>query len=353
MKEKKVEFLRIDVSTWTFVKVLLLVMIIWFLYLIRDILAILFFSLILSSAIDPFVDWLVFKKIPRALAVFFIYIILIGVIASIFALIVPALILQSQELIGNLPLYFKSFSSGFESLKYYSSQYGLFDNIEGTLKTLLGGLNVNTGVFSFLSNLVGGIFSFVLILVITFYMLVSENALKKSFQYLAPPKYLPYLTQLFHRIQQKIGLWLRGQLVLSLIIGVMSYVGLLFIGMPYALVLALIAALAELVPYIGPVLGSIPAIFIAFTIDPILAVAVLVIYVVIQQLENNILVPKIMQKAIGLNPIISISSLLIGAKVAGVLGAIMAIPVATALSVVVIDFFNEKEDEFFEKEKKL
>ena len=351
MIEKNVTHTKIDISTWAYLKVLILILTIWFLYLIRDILAIVFFSVILASAVDPVVDALQNRKIPRALGILFIYLLLLGFVAVCLSLIVPAIILQSQELLSTLPAYFDSVSAGFDLVKYYTSQYGITESFTNTVNSFTESFTSNGKVFSFLSGIVGGVISFILILVITFYMVVQENAIKKAFRFLAPPKYQPYFTQLFHKIQKKIGLWLRGQLILSFIVGLLSYVGLLLIGMPYALVLALIAGIAELVPYIGPVLGAIPAIFIGLTISPLLAFAVLILYIVIQQLENNILVPKIMQKAIGLNPLISICSLLIGAKIAGVLGAVMAIPVATALSVIVSDFFSEREQKFFSGER--
>jgi len=145
------------------------------------------------------------------------------------------------------------------------------------------------------------------------------------------------------RAQNKIGMWLRGALTLGLIIGVFVYIGLTILGVKYALVLALLAAVLELIPYIGPPIAAIPAIFLAFSQAPIKGFLTLILYVVIQQLENNILVPKVMQKAVGLNPIIGVISLGIGFKIAGILGGILAIPVATAVSVFIIDFIELKK----------
>lgn len=173
-------------------------------------------------------------------------------------------------------------------------------------------------------------------------MVVEESAIKKLVWSIAPEKHQPYIMQLINRMQKKIGLWLRGQLILSLVIFILTYTGLSILGVEYALVLALIAGLTEFVPYIGPMLGAIPAVFLAFTQSPTLALFVAGLYYIIQLVENNILVPKIMQKAVGLNPIVSISVLLIGFKVAGVVGAILSIPVATAISVFVQDLFDSK-----------
>ena len=159
-------------------------------------------------------------------------------------------------------------------------------------------------------------------------MVVEENAVKKLVLSIAPKRYQNYIMGLINRMQRKIGLWLRGQMVLSLSIFILTYIFLFLIGfipglpkMEYILVLALIAGLTEFVPYLGPMLGAIPAVFLAFTQSPILAIAVAVLYYCIQLIENNVLVPKIMQKAVGLNPIVSISVLMIGFQLAGIIGA--------------------------------
>lgn len=350
MHAGKGKYTQVDISLWTFGKVAIFVLALWFLYVIRDIVAILFFAVVLASAISPAVDWFQIKKVPRIVGILLIYLALLGVIVLVLSLLIPAIINQSQELFANFPSYIDSLTSGFQSVKYYTNRYGLVEDVELTLQSVTQFLTRGRGedVFSLLSNIVGGVVSFLIILVITFYMVIQDTSLKKTFRFLAPPRYQPYLTQLFHRIQKKIGWWLRGQLILSCIIGFLCYIGLLVLQVPYALVLALIAGLFEFVPYAGPVLAAIPAIIIGFTVSPLLALFVLVLYIVIQQVENNILVPKVMQKVIGLNPLISISALLIGATVGGVLGAILAIPVATALSVVVSDFFQRREDEYFE-----
>jgi predicted PurR-regulated permease PerM len=169
--------------------------------------------------------------------------------------------------------------------------------------------------------------------------------MKKLVWSVVPIRHQPYIMQLINRMQKKIGMWLRGQLILSLIIFALTYIGLLILGVKYALVLALIAGLTEFIPYLGPLLAAIPAVFLAFTQSPMLAVFVAVLYYVIQLTENNILVPKIMQKAVGLNPIVSIAVLLIGFQLAGVVGAILSIPVATAASVFFKDVLDGKEND--------
>lgn len=341
--------ISISISTATIFKTLLIFILLYFLYLVRDILIILFISLIFASAVDPWVDWLQKKKIPRSISVFFIYFILFSFIALTVYLIIPPIVQQIGELTNNLPHYLERVTSGFSSLKEYSAQHGILDNIESSLGAVSSNLQrAAGGIFSTVSGIFGSIFSFFLILVITFYMVVEESAIKKLVWSIAPTKHQPYIMQLINRMQGKIGLWLRGQLILSFAVFVLVYLGLLILNVKYALVLAMIAGLTEFVPYLGPILGAIPAVFLAFAQSPTLALFVAIFYYITQLVENNILVPKIMEKAVGLNPIVSITVLLVGFKIAGIAGAILSIPVATAASVFIGDIFESRKGEKLE-----
>jgi predicted PurR-regulated permease PerM len=139
---------------------------------------------------------------------------------------------------------------------------------------------------------------------------------------------------LVEAVQAKMGGWFRGQILLCFIIGLLYYIGLLIIGIESPLVLALFGGLTEFIPYLGPILGGIPIVFVAFVASPWKGLLALILLVIIQQAEGHFIVPKVMQKAVGLNPLISIIALLVGAQLYGILGALLAIPVATAVSVV-------------------
>lgn len=333
--------ININITTMTIVKVILVFILFYFLFLIKEILAILFISLILASAIDPWVDWMQKKKVPRGCGVILIYLVISSVIGFVVYSIIPPIAEQVGELSNNFPQIVEKVISGFSALKEYSAQHGILDNVKENFGTISENLqSAAGGLFSTVSGIFGGIFSFFLVLIMTFYMVVEENALKKVVWSVVPEKNQLYTMQLINRMQKKIGLWLRGQLILSLIIFILTYIGLLILGVKYALVLALIAGLTEFVPYLGPILAAIPAIFLSFTQGGLmLTVFVAVFYYIIQLAENNIIVPKLMQKVIGMSPIISIAVLLIGFKLAGVVGAILSIPVATAVSVFIKDFF--------------
>lgn len=335
-----------NISTVAIIKVIIILLLLGFLYLIRDILAILFVAVILASVIDPIADWAGQKKIPRGITTLVIYLLLFSLFSLVIALIIPPVAEQINQLSVNFGYYWNKLVSGFSALQDYSASYGVSENIQQGIESIKFGLGKTAGgAFSTLGNVFGGIISLVLTLVIAFYIIVEEDAIKRLFRSAAPAGYQPYLVRLFSRMQEKIGLWVKGQLILSFIIFIFSFVGLSILGVNYALVLALMAGLFEFVPYIGPIFAAIPAVFLAFTQSPLKALLVIILYVIIQQLENNVIVPKVMQKAVGINPIVSIIAILIGAKLVGVVGALLAIPVATALGVFIGDLFSGEAKE--------
>jgi len=344
MSDQNQKFNYLEISTTSIIKIIIILLIFWFIYLIRDIILMLFVVLILVSAIYPLADWFQSKKIPRWVGVLVIYLIFFGVFSLIIILLIPPIIKEISQLASEFPSSWTKIMSDFTSLGIYSAENSLPKNIQSSLNTLnltLG--RAATGVFSALGGIFGGIFSFFIILVITFYMVVEKDALKGILRSAVPAQYQPYLTRLFNRLQKKLGGWVRGQLILCLIIGIMVYLGLLILGVNYALVLGLFSAITEFIPYFGPIIGSIPAVFIAFSESPLLALFVIILFVVVNQLENHIIIPKLMQRVTGLNPVISIVALLIGAKVAGFIGIILAIPVATSISVFLEDFFGDSD----------
>jgi predicted PurR-regulated permease PerM len=330
-----------DISAATIAKIAAAFVILIFLYLIRDILTIFIVALLLSTLINPLADWFARHKIPRALAVLLIYIFLVGILALIATLLIPPLAEQAQQLLKNLSGYWGNLADRAAALKSLALTKGLLGEASEGLSAWQNNLpKALSGVFETISEFLGGVITFILILVLTFYMVVENEALKKFFKSVAPERFQPHLVGIFTRAQHKIGLWLRGSLALGFIVGAFVYIGLTILGVKYALVLALFAGVFELIPYFGPPISAIPAVFIAFSQAPLKGMLTIVLYVVVQQLENNILVPKVMQRAVGLNPIVSILSLGIGFKVAGFLGALLAIPMATAVSVIVTDFIE-------------
>lgn len=337
----KVEF---TVSTGTILKIAGVFFALWFIYFVRDIIAIFFVALILSSIIDPLADWFEVRRIPRAVAVIIVYVILFSVLGLIIGMLIPPLVQEIRDLASNFGSVWDRLISGAMLFREYSAQSGFSENVQEGLTSVQSALTSAVGsAFATIISIFGGVVSFVLILVLAFYMVVQEDGLKRVFKALVPERYQSFSSTVLSKIQRKITAWVKGQLMLSLIVGVVVYIGLSIIGINYALVLGIFAGVAEFVPYVGPFLGGVVAVFFALSQSTAKALVVVGLFIIIQQLENNILVPKVMQRAVGLNPIISILALIIGAKIAGIPGALFAIPVATALDVIVREVLHGGE----------
>jgi len=335
--------INFEISTNTIIKILIVIFALWLLYLIREVIVILFFVVILVSILEPIVTWLRNKKIPKIVAVALIYCILISFIGLIVLLLIPPISDQVEHLSKTFPLYWERISADFTNFNYILEQYGIAENIQTFIDSIKIQISGSEGVFAKVSSLVTGFISLVVIFVITFYMLVEENAVKKVLKSVIPHQSLPYAYQLVNKIQDKLGLWLRAQIILSFIIFAFVYFALAVSGVKYALILAIIAGLFEFVPYLGPLLAGFIAIVLTFLQSPLMALWVLILYIIIQFFENHLFVPMVMRQTVGLNPIISITALLIGGRLGGVIGVILAIPVATVLMVLIEEIFTFKK----------
>ncbi|MFA4917547.1 MAG: AI-2E family transporter [Syntrophales bacterium] len=319
-----------------------MLVVIGLLWALRDVVAMLFVALLLSALIDPFADWFARHRIPRALAVIIVYAFLLAITASVIILLVPPLLAQVQQLVSNFSSIFTGLANSFSRFQDLTVQYGFGNNFQSGLQAIEEGVsNSFSGIFSTVTGFFGSLAAFVIVMVLTFYMVVEEDSARRFFKNLAPVEYQPFLVSLFNKMQKRIGYWLRGQLVLGVVVGLAVYLGLLILGVPYALLLGLIAGLLEIIPYAGPLLSAVPILIIAFSVSPLKGLAALLLVIAVQQIENNLLVPKIMQKAIGLNPVVSIVAMLVGVKFGGLVGALLAIPFATVISVAIEEFFSD------------
>lgn len=338
--------IQIEISTLTLFKILFFIVLVAILVFLRDVVLLLLVALILASAIDPWVDWLNRKGIPRTLAIFLIYLLAILIILFSGFILFDPLSREIKNLAKDFPFYWDKLSFGWSSFADFSKYYGIEDTIQNTLSMLQNGIaSLTTNILGGLLSFFGSIFSIGLVLVITFYLALYDNLMKKKFREMLPVKYQPYTLNLINRIQAKIGLWFRGQILLCFVIFCLSLIGLWALGIKYFFVLALFAGIVEIIPYLGPFIGAVPAIFVAFTQSPILGVSVLVLYIIIQQFENYFITPQIMKKAVGMNPVIVIIAMIIGAKVAGIIGIVLAVPITTAISIVVNDILVDKNKE--------
>lgn len=318
---------KIDISHKTVIFIAIFILALWAIYLIRDLLVILFISIIFMSALNPLVSFFVKAKLPKVLSIGITYLIIIASGTVAFAAILQPLIEESRRLILTLP--------------QLSGQFFNITNInESVFQSELTNLSKNA--FTITLAIFDNLLAIVFLLVITFYMLLERDNLKARLASLFIGKE-DRVKRLIVRIEEKLGSWLRGQLVLSIIIGLLSYIGLTVLSIPYALPLAVLAGVLEVIPVIGPIVSAIPAILIAVTISPFLGLGVGAMYVVIQQLENHLIVPQVMKRAVGLNPLVVILAIAIGSRLLGFAGALLAVPFTVVLQIIVAEIMEESK----------
>lgn len=329
----------VNISTSTILRIIFIILCLVFLYIIRDVLVLLFFAIIIASAVDLPARYLDKLKLPRALSVLLIYLLAIGLLVGLLILFIPSLAKEIKAFSTEFPNYADSLYQKIQKLQNGSLRYQkIINEIQNILSSF--GETLRDSVSNILSKTLGvfgGLASFVIILVISFYLAVQKNGIKNLLKGVAPREHEEYILGLWERAERKMGQWLQGQLLLALIVGVLVYIGLSILHIRFAFLLAIIAGVLELVPYIGPTLAAVPAVILAFFQAPVLAVWVVVLYIVVQQLENHLLVPLVMRKVVGLHPVIVIIALLIGGKLLGILGILLAVPAAAVLA----EFFKD------------
>lgn len=281
------------------------------------------------SSVLPFVRFLRKRRIPKLPAVIIAF---LGVVSAILLLILPLIpfvITQIQTLISGFPVYLKEAT---QTLGFPVDHNQIQEYLTNEAK------NFGRNAFSFTTQVFGGIFSFLMMFIISFYLLLYYDEMKKLFASAFKPEHRPFILATIDKTNEKLGSWLRGQVILCFFIGLISWISLILLGIPNALPLALLSGLLEIVPTLGPILSAVPAVIVALTISPTMALSVIIVYILIQLIENNLLVPKVMEKAVGLNPVIVILGVLIGANLIGFAGGLLAIPLITFIIVIIRSF---------------
>ena len=331
----------ITVSTAALIKIVVFGLLLVALYAVREILLILLISIVLGSAMDPLVDWLYRKaKFPRGLSVILVYVVFLAFVAMVIYFLIPPMIEQFNQLGGRLESFRHDITDRASTVTKVLDQLGITSGLsalgQNFAKLTSNFFQTTVGVFS-------GIIQVIAVLAISFYLISSESGLKNFIKSLVPFKHQAYAVALTDKIQHKIARWLLGQLILSGFIFLITFVGLSLLGVKYALALALLAGLLEIVPYLGPFISAVPAVFVAFVQSPALALFTVLLYIVVQQVENYVLQPRIMGRTVGANPVVILVAVLVGFKLAGILGMLLAVPVVASLQVFVNDFIGARE----------
>jgi predicted PurR-regulated permease PerM len=339
---------------WTFRRVvwatLVLVSVLlgfWLLYRFNQVVFILFIAIVIGTVIRPAVSWLHQRGLPRMAGIILVYILLLALIISFVLLLVPLIVEQSTTIGSALPGYYQSLRGWMTSHpNQLIVRLGGF--LPGTLPSLMPGTTQQTGqeVMASAGQALGYvilaakvIFTAMVILMLAFYWTLEGPRIIQSFLLLLPQDQRESISELISAMETKVGFYIAGQGFLCLVIGILALLAYLLIGLPNALVLALMAGVLEAVPMIGPLLGAIPAALVALSIAPDKLVWVIVATIVIQQLENSLLVPRVMRKAVGVNPFVTLLALFAFSSLFGIAGALMAIPMAAIIQLLLNRFF--------------
>jgi len=319
---------RIEISYKTILFIFGFLGLLWFLNQIKDILLSLFIAFILMAALKPGVDRLEKLKIPRLISILLVYLLIIFCFGTIGTAIFPVMIKESIKLFRLLPGYFE------EAIRIFNLDLRVFPS---QLAPAGGGvLKFTLGIFS-------NILSFVSLFVFTFYLLLERNHLRNVLENFLGKEAGGRVGEVVNKIEKRLGAWLRGQIILCLSIGLATFIGLSLLKVEYALALSILAGILEIIPTIGPIISAIPAVIIALTTSPFLALATAALYFIVQQGENHLLVPNVMKKVTGLSPIIIILSLWIGARLMGFLGIILAVPIVLTIQVLLKEYLVVKK----------
>ncbi|MBA3638545.1 MAG: AI-2E family transporter [Acidobacteria bacterium] len=329
----------------------LTVLLLWAAYLVREVLLLLYISGLLAIGFSPIVRLIERqrllpvggKRFPRWSAILVLYVFIIGVFVGIGMMIFPPLIDQAQELWAQK-------EQMFEQGQRFLRERGLLHGEEITLEQAVerapkaaSGSDAFATVFGALRGVLGGIVGFLTILIVTFYLLVDSGGLRQTLLRMFPPAERARVDGVVRAITIKVSAWLGGQLFLAGVIGFTSVIGLWLMGIPYFYVLAMISAVGELIPVVGPLLAAVPAIAVAGTVSYQKVVMVIIFFLVQQQFENHVLVPKVMSRQVGVSAVTVIVALMIGAKLLGILGALLAVPTAAILQVLFMEVMEMRE----------
>lgn len=316
----------VEISLKTLLKTCAFIGVLGVIWLLRDIVMSLFLALLLAGLLYPLVRWAERRSFPKALVVGGLLFSIVALGIALIALLVPAVVEQAGLAAQSLQEVLATVQLG--ALREAISFNDIMPNAQAVLTKFASGIDV----------FAQGITGIVIVVVLAFYLLLEEATARDAFRQWIPTKYQQFVITTVWAVVEKLGQWVRGQSLLSGVIAISYFIGYSIIGVPYAFLLALLAGLFEFVPYIGPLFAALPALVFALGQSPWQALATVIFLIVVQQLQNHIIVPLVMRKAVGLRPVISVLSFLIGAKLFGIAGALFAIPVATALSVVIQEY---------------
>ncbi len=339
----------ITITPGTFVTAIAIGILAWLLYYLRDLVLIVLAAIVLASAVEPAVQWFMEKKFGRGWAVGAVYSGIFAVFFVVTYLLAPPFMQEARGFIVNLP----QFANSFDVRSYIPDTGTAADSVvsQSAVATLLIQMQdliipTGEGAFGALAGVLGGVFSFLLIIILSIYFAAQETGVDDFIRLVVPVEHQQYAVDLWKRSHHKIGLWMQGQLILSLIIGVLGYLWLTIFQVPYAFLIAMFAAIIEIVPVFGSVISGIVAVVIAASAGgPQLALIIAGGFLVINLLQSNLIYPLVVKRVVGVPPIMVILAMIACGQIAGFLGVILSVPIAAAIQEFVSDIEKAKARE--------
>ena len=338
MEEKS---MVISITPTTVIKTVVILAVCWLLFVIRDIVLIVLTAVVIASAIEPGVAGLVRQKIPRILAVLLIYVLMFAFIVALFFFFLPFVVNDLSLFVTSLPQYVETLTTS-SAFNEYGSIIGISgsnnDLVTGTL-SILDVRTYFTEPLAAIAVVFGGVFSFILIMVFSFYFAVVDTGVDDFLRIITPKKHQSYMIGLWRRSQHKIGLWMQGQLLLAVIMGVITFLGLMIFGVPPAPALAVLTAVAEIIPVFGVIFAGTVASAVGFAAGGLaLGLIVVALYLIASQFESHLIYPLVVTRVVGIPPLLVILALIIGGQLAGFLGIILSVPIAATLRELARDY---------------
>lgn len=300
-------------------------------WLVRNVLVLVLIGLFVAVSLEPAVAWLARHRVPRALAVTLIVLLALGVVVAVFAIAGPPLVRQARSIGADLPGHLRDLTERSKTYRDLSAKYGLDKQIEQIASQLPG--RIGSSLLGFFRRLFGVLANSLLVFVLTCYFLMDMPRMRRRLPNLFPASHRARVTRISDVVIDKVSAYMLGNLLISLIAGIVAYIGLFAIGVPYALPLALFVALTDLIPLVGATIGAVVCIVVALITEGVWPAAVLttILFVVYQQLENYVIAPRVMKRSVDIPAVVVLLAGLIGATLLGLIGAVMAIPIAAAI----------------------
>ena len=330
----------LDISTSSIIRIFVVILGIGFLFAIWQILASIFLAFVIAAAVEPGVKLLSKLKIPRLLGALVVYAIGLLLIVSVFYSVLPSLVNETKQLSTDLPSSYTGVIRNIEEFFGKTSEdRASSQQIQSFFSDLQKSISSGTSnIFSVTFNFFGSVISLILIFVISFYLVLQKDGLENFLKSVIPDAHQEYAIDLWKRVQAKLGKWFQGQVLLGIFAGASMFLALLLMDVKYALTIAFMVGVLEIIPVIGPIIAGLVTFALISFQSLLLALVALVIFLVIEQLQAHLVLPHVMSKTIGLNPIVIIIALLVAGKLIGFWGVILALPLTVTIYEFVKDF---------------